>query len=125
MNALELLESYDKACLVVKQFYLNKLLESLKSEDVPDYYKEFVKAQDFGNQDIAKMIEANSRNLFDVFDSNDIYIEILVDHTKADVEFAATVIDGDIYACPGNYKHRIEAEKVAVEKAFEMLNKKL
>ena len=64
--------------------------------------------------------------LFDVFDSNSVYIEILVDLTKDDALFSY-IIDGDVM---GNveavlYNSRIEAEKVAIEKAFQLLNDKL
>jgi hypothetical protein len=123
MSALELLEKYDKSCLVVKQFYLDKLLESLKSEELPDYYKEFIKAQDFGNQDIAKMIESNPRNLFDVFDSHKIYINIT---SFSDGSFSYSIM-GDLAAVGSSeiFKSRVEAEKKVIEEAFEMLNNKL
>lgn len=123
MNALELLEKYDKASLVVKQFYLDKLLESLKSEELPEYYKEFIKAQDFGNQDIAKMIEANPRNLFDIFDNHKVYINIT---SFSDGSFSYSIM-GDIAAVGSTdiFKTRIEAERKVIEEAFEMLNKKL
>jgi hypothetical protein len=123
MNALELLESYDKACLVVKQYYLDKLLESLKSEELPDYYKEFIKAQDFGNEDIAKMINSNPRNLFDVFDNHKIYINIT---SFSDGSFSYSIM-GDVAAVGSSemFKSRVEAEKKVIEEAFEMLNKKL
>ena len=123
MNALELLESYDKASLVVKQYYLDKLLESLKSEELPDYYKEFIKAQDFGNEDIAKMINSNPRNLFDVFDNHKIYINIT---SFSDGSFSYSIM-GDVAAVGSSemFKSRVEAEKKVIEEAFEMLNKKL
>lgn len=123
MSALELLEKYDKASLVVKQYYLDKLLESLKSEELPDYYKEFIKAQDFGNEDIAKMINSNPRNLFDVFDNHKIYINIT---SFSDGSFSYSIM-GDIAAVGSSemFKSRVEAEKKVIEEAFEMLNKKL
>jgi hypothetical protein len=64
--------------------------------------------------------------LFDVFDSNGVYIEILVDLTKDDALFSY-VIDGDMMSNVEGvlYNSRIEAEKVAIEKAFQLLNDKL
>jgi hypothetical protein len=98
----------------------------METDDVPDDFKEMLKQQEFDNEYVAKFIDANPRILFDVFDSNSVYIEILVDLTKDDALFSY-VIDGDMM---GNvegilYNSRIEAEKVAIEKAFQLLNDKL
>ena len=119
MKTLELLENFPKATLVVKQWFLNKLLESLKDSSVPDDFKEFVKAQDMENANISKMIDANPRILFDVFDEHKLYIQI-------------TYYDGPKFWCSINgvesgnkYDTRLEAEKEAIEGAFQMLNDKL
>jgi hypothetical protein len=126
MKGLELLEAYPKAAKVINEFYRSKMMNSMETDDVPDEFKEMLKEQEFDNQYVATFIDANPRILFDVFDSNGVYIEILVDLTKDDALFSY-VIDGDMM---GNvegilYNSRIEAEKVAIEKAFQLLNDKL
>jgi len=126
MKAIELLETYPRAAEVINEFYRSKMIESMDTTDVPDDFKEMLKQQEFDNEYVAKFIDANPRILFDVFDSNSVYIEILVDLTKDDALFSY-VIDGDMM---GNvegilYNSRIEAEKVAIEKAFQLLNDKL
>jgi hypothetical protein len=126
MKAVELLETYPRAAEVINEFYHTKMIESMNTTDVPDDFKEMLKQQEFDNEYVAKFIDANPRILFDVFDSNGVYIEILVDLTKDDALFSY-VIDGDMM---GNvegvlYNSRIEAEKVAIEKAFQLLNDKL
>ena len=126
MNSQELLETYGKAATVVKAYYLEKFLESMVTTDVPENFKDFAKEHGIDNDTIAKMIDSMPRALFDVFDSNSVYIEILVDLTKDDALFSY-VIDGDMM---GNvegilYNSRIEAEKVAIEEAFKVLNEKL
>lgn len=126
MQAQELLETYDKAAVVIKQFYLQHMLESLNDENLPENFKDFVKEQGIDNDTVAVMITASPRTFFDVFDNHKIYIEILVDLTKDDALFSY-VIDGDMM---GNvegilYNSRIEAERVAVEQAFKILNDKL
>ena len=126
MKGLELLETYPRAAEVINEFYRSKMIESMDTADVPDDFKEMLKQQEFDNEYVAKFIDANPRILFDVFDSNSVYIEILVDLTKDDALFSY-VIDGDMM---GNvegvlYNSRIEAEKVAIEKAFQLLNDKL
>ena len=126
MKAVELLETYPRAAEVINEFYHTKMIESMDTSDVSQEYKDLLKEQEFDNEYVATFINANPRMLFDVFDSNAVYIEILVDTTTNEPEFTYNVIDGDtMYTCPGKYNYRIEAEKVAVEKAFQLLNDKL
>ena len=126
MKGLELLEKYPEAAKVITEFYNNKLIDSMDTEEITEEFKEMIKSQEFDNQYVATFIDSSPRFLFDVFDSNGVYIEILVDLTKDDALFSY-VIDGDMM---GNvegilYNSRIEAEKVAIEKAFQLLNDKL
>lgn len=126
MKGLELLEAYPKAAEVINEFYHTKMIESMNTPDVSQEYKDLLKEQEFDNEYVAIFVDSNPRMLFDVFDSNAVYIEILVDLTKDNVLFNY-IIDGDVM---GNveatlYNSRIEAEKVAVEKAFQLLNDKL
>jgi hypothetical protein len=108
----------------VAEFYRSKMLESLNTQDVPEEFKDMVKGQEFDNQYIATFIDANPRILFDVFDSNDIMINITY---KPDGEFTWSYMDshGSEFKNTTVYNFRPEAEKAAVEKAFEILNDKL
>ena len=125
MNAQELLETYGKAAAVVKAHYLEKFLESMNTTDVPENFKEFAKDKGVDNDTVAKMIELAPRTLFDVFDAYEVYIEILVDYTDG-AKFTYGVIDGDEMNTESTiYNSRIEAEKVAIEKAFQLLNDNL
>jgi hypothetical protein len=127
MTGAELLETYPKAAAAIKEFYYGKMIDSLEEDnDIPQEFKDMVQAQQFDSEYVATFINTNPRFLFDIFDENGVYIEILVDLTKDDALFSY-VIDGDIM---GNvegvlYNSRIEAEKVAIEKAFQLLNDKL
>ena len=126
MKALDLLETYPKAAEVINEFYRSKMIESLNTEDVPDEFKELVKQQEFDNQYIAKFIDGNPRILFDVFDDHELHVEILVMYSDRPSIFTYTVIEGDlIHTQPTKYNTRIEAEKVAIETAFQILNEKL
>ena len=126
MNGKTLLETYPKAADIVKQHFTEKLLESLNNADLPDDFKEFARQQQIDNDKIGELIDSQPRGLFDVFDSNGVYIEILVDLTKDDALFSY-VINGNIMSNVEGvlYNSRIEAEKVAIEKAFEILNDKI
>jgi hypothetical protein len=126
MKAIELLEKYPEAAKVITEFYNNKLIDSMDTEEITEEFKEMIKSQEFDNQYVATFIDSGPRFLFDVFDSNGVYIEILVDLTKDDALFSY-VIDGDMMSNVEGvlYNSRIEAEKVAIEKAFQLLNDKL
>ena len=121
MTGLDLLETYPRAAEEIAEFYRSKMIESLNTQDVPDDFKDMVKGQEFDNQYIATFIDANPRILFDVFDSNAVYIGITPNFLIGGMEFKYT-ISNDI---SGEAPTRLEAEKIAVEKAFQILNDKL
>ena len=124
MSSQELLENYGKAANVVKDFYLAKFLESMESEDLPENFKEFAKEQGIDNDTVAKMIEAMPRALFDVFDVNEIYINVTAFRNGL---FLYSIIS-DVKEEVGSEETsntRKEAEKLAIEQAFEILNEKL
>ena len=103
---------------MVKQWFLDRLLESLNDESIPENFKDFVKAQDMENENISKMIDANPRILFDVFDEHKVYIDISCLNNKF-----LWGINDDMHNSV--YETRKEAEKAAIEQAFQMLNNKL
>lgn len=104
---------------MIKQWFLGKLLDSLKDNTVPDDFKEYVRAQDLEEDKIAKIIDAGPRMLFDVFDEHKVYIQINVNTPY----FSYSINEGDIIS--GSWETRIEAEKAAIEQAFQILNDKL
>ena len=128
MKGIELLETYPKAATVIKDFYNNKLIDSVSnsSEEIPEEFKEMIKQQSFDNEYVAAFIDSNPRFLFDVFDNNELNIEILVMYSDRPSMFTYTVVEGDlIHTEPTKYNSRIEAEKVAIEEAFKLLNERL
>ena len=126
MNSQELLETYSKSATVVKAYYLEKFLESMITTDVPDNFKDFAKEQGIDNDTISKMIDSMPRALFDVFDAYELYIEILVMYSDKPSIFTYTIVEGDlIHTQPTKYNSRIEAEKMAIEEAFKLLDEQL
>jgi len=126
MKGIELVEKYGKAGTVIKDFYNKKFMESLDAAVMPDNFKEIYGAYNIDNETVGVMLDKNPSQLFEIFDAHSIYIEILVKINKSDALFSY-VINNDLM---GNveailYKSRIEAEKVAIEKALEILNDKL
>ena len=119
MNGLELLEKHPLTAKVIRDWFLEQMIESFKDETVPDEFKDFMRQQGVENDKVGKMIDVNPRMLFDVFDDNDLFIEIFM---YPDVTFTCKIGNE---ATTNSWKTRKEAEAFAVEAAFEILEKKL
>lgn len=122
MNGIELLEKYSKAATVIKQWFLERMLESLKDETLPETFKEYARQQEIDNDKIGKLIDGNPRTLFDVFDENDLSINIVRTPNRTEGwewEIMQESVENSI--C----KSRKEAELFAIEAAFKLLNEKL
>ncbi len=122
MKGTELLEIYPKAADAVKEFYYRKMVDSLSEDsDIPQDFKEMIKSQQFDSEYVATFIDSNPRFLFDIFDSNSIYIQITVDIENNCFRWS---LDGG-HVESNDYELRVLAEKAAIESAFKMLNEKL
>lgn len=122
MKGIELIEQYPKASEVVLEWYKNKMKDSLNistlSEDIKESFSDYI----IGLDHISIMIDNNPRFLFDVFDENDIYVEILVDYKSNSAKFSYTVVNDEMYSNPLTYISRKEAELAAIEQAFKLLD---
>ena len=125
MKGLELLEKHPLTANVVRDWFMNQMLESFKDETVTEGFKQYMLEQGIDNDKVGTLIDVNPRNLLDVFDENHILIEIF-----------RPLNEGSIY--PSNYfsykignispdikKTRKEAELFAIYAAFEILEKQL
>ena len=122
MTGKELLEAYPKAAEIVVKYYSEQFIKSIEAGDVSDEIKEYAKGQTIDLEYIATFMDINPRGLFDVFDSNQVYIEIsiLIDANPIFMYH----VNGEVNTEPF-YTSRIGAEKAAIEKAFQILNNKL
>lgn len=120
MKAIELLEKYPLATEVVRDWFIRKMMESVNNDnDVPEDFKKFMIDEGIPNDRLCIFIDANPRSLFDVFDENNLFIEIFM---FPDVTFTCKINNG---ATTNSWKTRKEAETFAIEAAFEMLEEKL
>jgi hypothetical protein len=119
MNGLQLLEKHPYATEVIRAWFLEQMIESLNDQSVPDEFKDFMRDQGIDNSKLSVMIDANPRMLFDVFDENDLFIEIFM---YPDVTFTCKIGNE---ATTNSWKTRKEAEMFAIEAAFEILENKL
>ena len=118
MNGLELLKEHPKAAVVVKQWYLDKLLESLKDDNLPEDFKKYAREAGIDDERIGAMIDSAPRGMFDVFDGQKIYISINVSSKGA-------TWDINNSEASEFYSIRTEAELAAIVEAFKLLEEKL
>jgi hypothetical protein len=119
MKGLELLEKHPLAANIVRDWFMNQMLESFKDETVPEGFKQYMLEQGIDNDKVGTLIDVNPRNLLDVFDENDIII-IIKYHDNFGFTWAVEEADDQSF-----YKTRKEAELFAIEAAFEILEKQL
>lgn len=118
MSGIELLEKYPLAAKVVNEWVMKQMLESFKDESVPDDFKDFMLQQGVENDKLGVMIDTQPRFLFDVFDYNNVLIQINVFKT-----FSYSINEGDVIS--GSWETRKECEKHAIAAAFDVLEEKL
>ena len=115
---IEVLKQYPKAAQVMKDYYIDLMIES--SQDLPDHFREFLEERGLEMSNIADMMAAAPRNLFDVFDEYGIIISITYD--KAASKFCYFVNE---YENKEHFDTRKEADKDAVQTALLLLEAKL
>jgi len=113
-----LLEKYPYATDAIRDWFMGKMIESFKDQSVPVEFKEFMRQQGISNDRLAKILGENPRVLFDVFDDNNLIINIV--HTEQGFTWDV----GDVKSVQ-YYSSRRTAEVGAVERAFRILDEKL
>lgn len=120
---LELLKEHPKTALVIKQWLLEKMLESLNDESLPEDFKTFVREQGIDDDKVAKMLEGSPRALFDIFDSHKIYVETVVDDTDTPKKGFWWKIGETKSSC--GFEFRVNCDKQAIIEAFKLLEEKI
>jgi hypothetical protein len=119
MTTLELLEQHPKTTTLIKEWFLDKLLASMNAAiEVPDDFKEMLRAQPIENSNVEKMIDGMPRSLFDFFDCHEIVINTIY---KDGWTWSINDNNEDSMACVC----RTEAEYDAIIVAFKMLEDNL
>ena len=119
MKGIELLEKYPESAKIIRAWFLEKMIESLETADVPDDFKDMMRETGIEDDKLSVIIDANPRMLLDVFDDNDIVIE---NSLYPDGTF--TIKIGN-QATTQSWKTRKESELFAIDAAFEILENKL
>jgi hypothetical protein len=119
MKGIELLEQNPESAKLICSYYLEIMIESLKDEGLPEDFKESIREQGIDNEKIGAILDGNPRNLFDFFDSHNMYISI---NSFSNGSFSYSIVS-NIGASGTSevYKTRKEADRNAVEIAIKQL----
>lgn len=124
MNKIEL-KNYPLSAKVVKEWFMKEMIESFKDETVPTEFKDFMLEQGIEDYKVEKLINLNYRALFDVFDENNIIIQIIpIKENKIKYVLRVNQFENP-YDFKRLYFTRKEAEAAGVILAFNILEKKL
>jgi hypothetical protein len=123
MKAIELLQKNPESSKLICKYYLEIMLESLKDDNLPEDFKAHVREQGIDEDKIAAILDGNPRNLFDFFDSQSLFINIM---TEKGETFSYKIIINEIdVSSTLMAKTRKEAEKEAIIAAIGMLETRL
>jgi len=129
MKGIELLEKHTASAVVIREWFLERMIESLQTSDVPDEFKDMMRETGIEDDKLGTMIDANPRMLLDVFDENDIIIYFMIFSSPEGVRFSGAIHTGNDEVKPNpigkQCNTRKEAELFAIEAAFEILENKL
>ena len=114
----KMFEDNPHATLLVQSWFMSKLVESLDDQTVPEDFREMLRQQGVSKEQLVKMIGGAPRALLDVFDENEIFIQI-----NATGTFSYSINQGDVIS--GSWNTRKEAEYAAVQEAFKILEAKI
>lgn len=114
----KLLETYPYATDAVRDWFMGKMIESFKDQSVPAEFKEYMRQQGISNDRLSKILSDNPRVLFDVFDDNNLIINII--YTDQGFTWDVEDVKSIQY-----YPSRRDAEVAAVERTFRILDEKL
>ena len=81
MKGKEFLSTYPKVTKVIREWFNNKMLENLAKadDDIPIEFKNVMKERGVNDDLLVNVIDKNPSALFEIFDSLQIYVGIVVD----------------------------------------------
>ena len=115
---IDLLEKHPYTAEVIREWFMKKMITSFKDQEIPQDFKEFMRQKGVPNDRLVKLIENTPRVLFDVFDDNELIINVI--HSAHGFSWNIADDKDDQF-----YSSRKNAEMIAVERAFIILNNKL
>lgn len=118
MKAQELLNENPFAKAVIKEWFLEQMLENIQDDKVPEDFKKLVRMKGVEDEHICSLIDVNPRSLFDVLDRNDVIVIINYHENSGWIWLVNGVLSE-------NKGSRREAELEGIFKGVIVLNKRL
>lgn len=119
MDMKQLLEDHPKTATVLKQWLLEKMLNGLKDDRLPEDFKEMVRKEGITDDKVVGILENSPRSMFDLFDNHKVFITIIPVREQS---YGAKINDVDYQ---DRFSERIHADGFAVLEAFKILEAKL
>ena len=119
MDLQMLLDEYPKTATVIKQWLLDRMLEELKDDKLPENFKEMVRKEGITDDKVVGILEKSPRSMFDIFDSHKVFITV---YPVREQSYGAKVNNVDYQ---DRFSERIHADGFAVFEAFKILEAKL
>lgn len=124
MTSKEILDANPKAASLIHDYYLNKLLDSLEDDNLPQEFKEFAREKGLPIENIVAMLDANPRQMLDFFDEQEIHINV-TRYKASDGNIYSTLDSNSTVKTIKVFNTRKEADLEGVTLAIQMLEEKL
>lgn len=126
MKKIELKE-YPLSTELIKDWYMEKMLESFKDKTVPEEFKQMMLDQGIEIDKIETLININPHSLFEFFDNNELYIQIGINSANNNTFYQFKINDFLIghFFRDLKYTTRKETETNAIIEALDLLENKL
>jgi hypothetical protein len=122
MTGKELVEKYPVATAAIMVTLHEELVESCKSVDIPEDFKQYVLEKGVSMENVTAVIDRNPRLLFDAFDKESIFCEIVCAVHSFGVKVYSKT---DMVPYVDNIATRAEADRLAIETSFKILENQL
>jgi len=119
MTTQELFEKHPLTTKKIQDWYMDRMLESLKNTNIDEEFKKQMYEEGIALDKLSVFVDVQPRGLFDVLDENNIIILI---NYHSNIGFTWVVNDESDQL---GYEKRKEAEKNAIEMAFQLLEEEL
>ncbi len=120
MDAKKLMENYPLTTAKLKGFFLDKLVESFDEFDGDPDFKNLMVESGITDQQITTVIEGNPRSCFDMFDQEEIIMNIIYTNNKGFSFYLEKETTKKSY-----FTTRLECERSALDVAIAALEEKL
>jgi|TARA_R110000868_G_scaffold823_3_gene6178 hypothetical protein len=120
MKTDKIISEYPNTVIQLKEFFLDKLVESFNEFDDDVDFKRFMVESGITDDQITNVLEGNPRSCFDMFDKHNLILSVV--YEKKGFTF---FFNDDSTTKKSYFDTRLECEKAALETAIDLLEQLL